>query len=60
MAIQANLIRTNKDIVNLMSSNVSLRLVKGAYKGDITKAYQKQEQIKRLFIKTKRHVINNA
>jgi len=51
MAIQANLIRTNKDIVDLMSSNVSLRLVKGAYKEDIKNAYQNKLQIERLFVK---------
>ena len=51
MAIQTNLIRTNKDIVDLMSNNISLRLVKGAYKEDIKNAYQNKLQIEKLFIK---------
>ena len=50
LAIQTNMFRTKNDIVNLMSKNISLRLVKGAYKEDIISAYQKQEQIKKLFI----------
>ena len=51
VAIQTNMYRTAQDITKLMSENISLRLVKGAYKEDITTAYQDQEQIKRLFIK---------
>ena len=50
LAIQANMFRTKKDITKLMSKNISLRLVKGAYKENITKAYQNKEQIRRLFI----------
>ena len=50
VAIQTNMFRTKNDIVNLMSKNISLRLVKGAYKEDIDIAYQNQEQIERLFI----------
>jgi proline dehydrogenase len=50
VAIQTNIFRTKNDIVNLMSKNISLRLVKGAYKEDIDIAYQNQEQIERLFI----------
>ena len=51
VAIQTNMFRTKKDIIELMSKNISLRLVKGAYKEDITTAYQNQEQIEKLFIK---------
>ena len=50
VAVQANMFRTKKDIGTLLSKNISMRLVKGAYKEDITKAYQNQEQIKRMFI----------
>ena len=51
VAIQTNMFRTKSDIAKLMVENISIRLVKGAYKENITKAYQNQEQIKRLFIK---------
>lgn len=51
VAIQTNMFRTNKDMIDLISKNISLRLVKGAYKEDITKAYQDQNQIKKIFIK---------
>ncbi len=50
LAVQANMFRTKNDIVNLMSKNISMRLVKGAYKEDISSAYQNKEQIERLFI----------
>tara|TARA_B100000686_G_scaffold334831_1_gene402627 strand:- start:64 stop:966 length:903 start_codon:yes stop_codon:yes gene_type:complete len=51
VAIQTNMYRTEKDIVALMSKNISLRLIKGAYKEDITKAYQDKEQIRKVFVK---------
>jgi proline dehydrogenase len=51
LAVQTNMFRTKKDIVDLLSKNISLRLVKGAYKENITNAYQNQEQIRKLFIK---------
>jgi proline dehydrogenase len=50
VAIQTNMFRTKSDIAKLMVENISMRLVKGAYKEDITKAYQKKEQIKKLFV----------
>ena len=50
VAIQTNMFRTKSDIAKLMVENISIRLVKGAYKEDIIKAYQNQEQIKKLFI----------
>ena len=50
IAIQANMFRTKNDIVKLLTKNISLRLVKGAYKHDISKAYQNQEQIRKMFI----------
>lgn len=40
VAIQANLLRTEKDLNNLISNNVSVRLVKGAYKENKEVAYQ--------------------
>ena len=59
IAVQANMFRTKKDIVNLMERNISLRLVKGAYKEDITKAYQKQEQIRKMFIQNAFTIISD-
>lgn len=51
VAIQTNLFRTNNDIYRLLSENISLRLVKGAYKENRDKAYQIKSQIEDLFIK---------
>lgn len=50
IAIQTNMFRTKKDISMLLEKNISLRLVKGAYKEDISCAYQDEGQIKKLFI----------
>jgi proline dehydrogenase len=50
IAIQSNMFRTKKDIVTLMQKNISLRLVKGAYKEDVLSAYQHKKQIKKIFI----------
>ena len=51
IAIQTNLFRTSKDIQELLNSKISVRIVKGAYKETKFTAYQKKEQIRRLFIK---------
>ena len=51
MAVQTNLFRTWSDIHTLMSNNISLRIVKGAYKETIKVAYQDKEQIRNLFIR---------
>ena len=40
IALQSNLYRTINDLPVLMSKGISIRLVKGAYKESITKAYQ--------------------
>ena len=50
IAIQSNLYRTKKDISDLMLNNVSLRLVKGAYDEDVTKAYTHKVQRRKIFI----------
>ena len=50
IAIQSNMFRTKKDIVTLMERNISLRLVKGAYKEDVLSAYQNVTQIKKIFV----------
>ena len=50
IALQSNLYRTKKDISDLMLNNVSLRLVKGAYDEDVTKAYTHKVQRRKMFI----------
>ena len=50
IALQSNLYRTTKDIDYLLNEKVSIRLVKGAYKEDITKAYQKQKLVYPVFL----------
>jgi len=49
VAIQANLIRTPKDLKLLIEHNVSVRLVKGAYKENADIAYQKEIDINAAF-----------
>ena len=51
IAVQSNLFRTRKDITDLLNKNVSLRVVKGAYKETIKTAYQDKGQIRQLFIR---------
>ena len=51
IAIQTNLFRTWSDIHTLMNDNISLRIVKGAYKETIKVAYQDKEQIRNLFVR---------
>ena len=45
VAIQANLYRTHKDLELLLENNVSVRLVKGAYKEHEDSAYQTSDAI---------------
>ena len=45
VAIQANLLRTEKDLSDLISNNVSVRLVKGAYKENEIIAHQDKFEI---------------
>ena len=49
VAIQANLIRTSEDLKLLIEHNVSVRLVKGAYKESPDIAYQKEIDINAAF-----------
>ena len=46
VAIQSNLYRSNKDLKILIKENVSVRIVKGAYKEDSKIATQNKEDIK--------------
>ena len=51
VALQTNMYRTKEDLQTLMNNNISIRLVKGAYKGNNKIAYQNKKQIKDLFLK---------
>mgnify|MGYP001251969938 FL=1 len=51
VALQTNMLRTKKDLPELMTEKVSIRLVKGAYKGNNKIAYQNKKQIEKLFLK---------
>jgi len=50
-ALQTNMYRTKDDLTKLMQKKVSIRLVKGAYKGNNKIAYQNKKQIEKLFLK---------
>jgi len=50
VAIQANLLRSEEDIKILTEKKVSVRLVKGAYKEDITISHIEESKIKKAFI----------
>ena len=43
IALQSNLYRTEKDLTYMMDKGISVRLVKGAYKEHITKAYKRKD-----------------
>ncbi len=49
VAIQANLLRTDKDLEELIKNKVSIRLVKGAYKEDSKTSYQSDFSIESSF-----------
>ena len=51
IALQANLYRTDQDLTYMMKKNVSVRLVKGAYKEDINIAYQRKDLLHDVFLK---------
>ena len=51
IALQTNLYRTDKDLTNMMEKGVSVRLVKGAYKEHITKAYKRKILLHDVFVK---------
>ena len=51
IALQANLYRTDQDLTYMMEKNVSVRLVKGAYKEDINIAYQRKDLLHDVFLK---------
>ena len=51
IALQSNLYRTSKDLNYLLEKNVSIRLVKGAYKEHINISYQRNDLIYNQFLK---------
>ena len=51
IALQSNLYRTDKDLTEMMEKGVSVRLVKGAYKEHITKAYKRKILLHDVFVK---------
>ena len=51
IALQANLYRTDQDLTYMMEKNVSVRLVKGAYKENINIAYQRKDLLYDVFLK---------
>jgi proline dehydrogenase len=51
IALQSNLYRTPQDLNYLLQKNVSIRLVKGAYKENITISYQRNDLIYDQFLK---------
>ena len=51
LALQANLFRTTDDLVALKSENISIRLVKGAYREDKSIAFISMNEIRDNFLK---------
>ena len=51
IALQSNLYRTDKDLTSMMEKGIAVRLVKGAYKEHITKAYQRKDLLHNEFFK---------
>jgi proline dehydrogenase len=51
IALQSNLYRTEKDLSLMMDKEISVRLVKGAYKEHITKAYNRKDLLHDVYIK---------
>lgn len=51
IALQSNLYRTEKDLTSMMEKGIAVRLVKGAYKEHITKAYQRKDLLHNVFFK---------
>ena len=51
IALQSNLYRTEKDLTDMMYHGISVRLVKGAYKEHITKAYKRKDLLHDQFLK---------
>ena len=59
IALQSNLYRTTNDLPKLMSRGISIRLIKGAYKEDITKSYQQNNFKVKSFLKLAQTLLSN-
>ncbi len=51
IALQSNLYRTSDDLTYMMEKSVPVRLVKGAYKEHINRAYQRKDLLHDVFLK---------
>ncbi|WKT58632.1 proline dehydrogenase family protein [Candidatus Nitrosotenuis chungbukensis] len=51
MALQANLMRTENDLVDLMTMGAKIRLVKGAYRENSKTAYKSRDRINQNYLK---------
>jgi proline dehydrogenase len=59
IALQSNLYRTTNDLPKLMSRGISVRLIKGAYKEDITKSYQQNNLKVKSFLRLAQTLLSN-
>ena len=59
IALQSNLYRTTNDLPKLMSRGISIRLIKGAYKEDITKSYQQNNFKVKSFLRLAQTLLSN-
>jgi len=59
IALQSNLYRTEKDLTDMMDKGVSVRLVKGAYKEHITKAYKRKDLLYNTFLQQALRLISD-
>ena len=59
IALQSNLHRTEKDLSLMIDKEISVRLVKGAYKEHITKAHQDKNTIHDIFVKNALRLLSN-
>ena len=59
IALQSNLYRTTNDLPQLMSRGISIRLIKGAYKEDITKSYQRNKFKVKAFLRLAPKLLSN-
>ena len=59
IALQSNLYRTTNDLPKLMSRGISIRLIKGAYKEDITTSYQRNNLKVKSFLRLAQTLLSN-
>ena len=59
IALQSNLYRTTNDLPKLMSKGVSIRLIKGAYKENITTSYQRNNFKVKAFLRLAQTLLSN-